>query len=379
MLLDSSGHIKLTDFGLAVDQRSNHSPNDVAGTAGYMAPEVLLKMPLTRSADVWSLGVTLYKLVTGHRPFKTPREVIEGGLSFRRGPASRLSPSLQSLLSDLLHKDPAARLGCGPDEWGEVKRHHFFEGIEWDTLHLSRAPRLPREGCILPSVEPEEKQHNGPDRLTNKDQLSFCGWDFNTLKTSSNAGIWDPEWDPEGVRHAQQQQLAYPGAVLEDDNNNAMEVGVTELPGPASQLAKLSLADIWSPPSDKGSMWSPTAVYFCDGSMGPGINNGTPSSTTSPTGSLDPGANASVSVEPRVVVGRTGFSLEPALATRSSESENLSSATSSPHNLLNADGTRPAQGIVSAHLQKQQNMLQSKDGTRPAKGERQTDLQLSYR
>jgi serine/threonine protein kinase len=67
-LLDTDGHVVLTDFGLSkvsVDEKTN----TVCGTVEYMAPEVLMEMHYDQTVDWWSLGVLMYDMLTGSPPF----------------------------------------------------------------------------------------------------------------------------------------------------------------------------------------------------------------------------------------------------------------------------------------------------------------------
>ena len=47
---------------------------------------------------------------------------------------SYFSPAASSLLKQLLERDPSKRIGCGPDDAEELKRHEFFADIDWDAV-----------------------------------------------------------------------------------------------------------------------------------------------------------------------------------------------------------------------------------------------------
>jgi serine/threonine protein kinase len=122
---------KLLDFGIAkVLERSEHvidsagggiyssaitSEGAVVGTPHYMAPEQAGGAEIDHRADLYSLGVVLYELVTGAVPFRgqTPLEIIAGHLQQPPRPPSQLvgglNPELERLVLDLLQKKPEAR------------------------------------------------------------------------------------------------------------------------------------------------------------------------------------------------------------------------------------------------------------------------------
>ena len=73
ILIDSEGHIRLCDFGLArsgVDG-SAEVATSVAGTTEYMAPEIIQTGQYGFSVDWYSAGLVLYEMITGVNPFKT--------------------------------------------------------------------------------------------------------------------------------------------------------------------------------------------------------------------------------------------------------------------------------------------------------------------
>ena len=67
-MITKSDEVKLIDFGLSKATNNNRNLTTVAGTPYYMAPEVL-EGSYSKKADMWSLGVLLYTLVSGYLPF----------------------------------------------------------------------------------------------------------------------------------------------------------------------------------------------------------------------------------------------------------------------------------------------------------------------
>lgn len=69
VLLDSRGHVVLTDFGLSKIMTANPKTNTFCGTAEYLAPEILKEVEYDQSVDWWSFGTMLYEMVTGITPY----------------------------------------------------------------------------------------------------------------------------------------------------------------------------------------------------------------------------------------------------------------------------------------------------------------------
>lgn len=132
VLCAKDGRVLLADFGLAktvgsrddVDADGRPAPDGadnltqrgvLVGTPAYMAPEQTGPGPIDHRADMYALGVTLYEMVTGQRPFSAPSTPALL-LQHREEPpippralAPDLTPALDALIVRLLSKDPAAR------------------------------------------------------------------------------------------------------------------------------------------------------------------------------------------------------------------------------------------------------------------------------
>uniref|UniRef100_UPI00398EA578 testis-specific serine/threonine-protein kinase 5-like n=1 Tax=Pristiophorus japonicus TaxID=55135 RepID=UPI00398EA578 len=124
ILLDESGCVKLTDFGLATKCRKNGLMNTFCGSMPYTAPEILQGQKYKgEHADIWSMGVILYAMVTGKLPFSEFQpckllEEIKNGILFHE----RLSTeACQDLISKMLQWKPSARL-----ELSEILTHPWM-------------------------------------------------------------------------------------------------------------------------------------------------------------------------------------------------------------------------------------------------------------
>ncbi len=114
LMLHPSGHVKLADLGLAAT-RGLIDREAAGGTPHFMAPEAIGSQTVDTRADLYSLGCTLFRLVTGRTPFsgESVREILRAhrdtpAPSFRKAgiPVPR---ELEDLLARLLAKDPEGR------------------------------------------------------------------------------------------------------------------------------------------------------------------------------------------------------------------------------------------------------------------------------
>uniref|UniRef100_A0A1I8FFM1 G protein-coupled receptor kinase n=1 Tax=Macrostomum lignano TaxID=282301 RepID=A0A1I8FFM1_9PLAT len=139
ILLDENGHVRISDLGLACDF-SRKKPHASVGTHGYMAPEVLQKgAAYDSSADWFSLGCMLYKLLKGHSPFRHHKTRDKHEID-----RMTLTPGPHRLR---VAGDP--RPAGGPPGQ-RLKEQPFFAGIDWTQVYLQKypAPLVPPRGEV---------------------------------------------------------------------------------------------------------------------------------------------------------------------------------------------------------------------------------------
>lgn len=153
LVLTPDGRVKVVDLGLArpfgaVGGGSSPS-GGIAGSLSYAAPEVLLGRPAQPRSDLYSLGVVLYEVATGRHPFAqhgTADAMLHAILHEAPVPPSqlrpRMTPLLEQLLLELLHKEPDER----PRDADQVARIlQQGEASDWWRAHVARAPVLASE------------------------------------------------------------------------------------------------------------------------------------------------------------------------------------------------------------------------------------------
>ena len=124
----NDGRIKVADFGIArITSQSKTATGTVMGTPSYMAPEQLAGKKVDGRADLFSLGVTLYELLTGEKPF-TGESVATLMFRIANEPHPQIStaradlpPGVQAVIDRALQKDPDQRYQRGAEFARELR------------------------------------------------------------------------------------------------------------------------------------------------------------------------------------------------------------------------------------------------------------------
>lgn len=156
ILIDSTGYLKLTDFGFAKVVKD--ITWTLCGTPEYISPEILSSRGYNKAADYWALGVLVYEMCAGYSPFgaetqiKTYEKILSGDL---RLPA-QFSIEVKNLITNLLQSDLTKRLGNLKNGINDIKQHKWFNSIDWISIFEKRVkpPYVPREEFETYDEEP---------------------------------------------------------------------------------------------------------------------------------------------------------------------------------------------------------------------------------
>ncbi len=173
--------IKIADFGAAYLWKNSPAETMNVGSPAYMSPEQVTGQTLTHRSDMFSVGIVLYELLTGQRPFiaQTLQEMLDKVVEADPLPPSRVRPELPSGLDRIiltaLNKAPAARYstwaefalelakagGLGfqqqsirdSESYAALRRVEMLQKLDdgqiWELVHAGRWMRLPAHSMII--------------------------------------------------------------------------------------------------------------------------------------------------------------------------------------------------------------------------------------
>jgi serine/threonine protein kinase len=130
--MDTQGHLKLTDMGLAKElDPEDPVTSTFCGTSEYLAPELLSGKKYGFEIDWWTIGVLAYELAHGGSPFyHQNKERMFMAIRFEPPKfAPGLDPNFVSFVLLLLEKDPANR-----GNFEKIRNHPFFANQDWEKV-----------------------------------------------------------------------------------------------------------------------------------------------------------------------------------------------------------------------------------------------------
>ena len=152
-LFDDNGYLYLTDFGLAIYEEENvtdsefdinnneketHINENVVGTLGYIAPEILLGKSIDYSkGDIYSFGVICYELIFKKRPYKgkmgheIEKEMLINNIDYEFN--DKYSDNLITFVKGLLELDKKKRLGT-KSGINDIIENEYIKDYHWDDI-----------------------------------------------------------------------------------------------------------------------------------------------------------------------------------------------------------------------------------------------------
>lgn len=220
VVLRVDGYVKVLDFGLAklVEDRlyagtpeatplpSLHTePELLMGTADYMSPEQVRRQPADERTDLWSLGVVLYEMLAGRRPFprRESREVIVSILEREPEPIGSvrdgLPRALQEIVAKSLQKRTKERFQSAQHMVDELRRVHrplIERSVSSGASHVAgsyayrNGAEASPESPATPSVEPSRRPYGALGRMTGFKLASLISTRASTLRRKWHPAYW---------------------------------------------------------------------------------------------------------------------------------------------------------------------------------------------
>src|SRR5574341_872329 len=153
IMLSTYGAVKITDFGIAkfAGDLNITDTGSMVGSPAYMSPEHVRGTDLDSRSDLFSLGIVLYEILSGQKPFQGEnyQEVITKILTEPPKPILQIAPELSVGLAGIVHKllekEKLKRYQNGEDLLLDLKKQHDFYEIQLAPLLVSEYLAHPKE------------------------------------------------------------------------------------------------------------------------------------------------------------------------------------------------------------------------------------------
>lgn len=184
-LLDTSGHLVLTDFGLskAIEEGETEVEcRSIIGTPEYMAPEILKGETYDYPVDWWLLGCVIYDMMTGKPPFtgKSHKVIQDKIIKSKPKFPMYFSQDAKDLLGKLLQKNPAKRFAVDAC-WDSFTGHRFFRKIDWTKIEDQLMPPP-----IIPVITDPALAENFSEEFT---RMKISNYDLGPGQTAGETGF----------------------------------------------------------------------------------------------------------------------------------------------------------------------------------------------
>ena len=163
IMLSEDGIVKLTDLGLAMNQAEWKEGMDISGSPSYMSPEQFAGEPLDTRSDIYSLGVTLYQMLSGELPFDAEtlrsiaRQHFEVAVPDINKKVSGLPASVGKLIKKMMAKTPDKRFKDMEEVLGEIWQIRQITAPHQDMVpdvHTISLRRLDYDVQLQPKSDP---------------------------------------------------------------------------------------------------------------------------------------------------------------------------------------------------------------------------------
>ena len=191
ILIVDDTNIKVADFGAALLRGVDLAPDRKVGTPSYMSPEQILGKRLTQHSDMYAMGVVLYELLTGRKPFAADavdelfRMITEDEPAPPSAARSAVPAMLDPIILRMLSKRPDDRYPTWADlglelvragklsvyqreipdseKFSVLRRSDVFQLVNdaqlWEIVHSSRWRRLPPGRTVVSENDPGQNMY----------------------------------------------------------------------------------------------------------------------------------------------------------------------------------------------------------------------------